>query len=389
MPATYSRGSKNFTYPSNPWHHSYPGPGSSNSGYYRYPVNAGNSSNGTANIQHYYYNPPSQIHYASIDGEPVLTYPVYRGSLPSYVYQYRFSGTRYGTLLAGLALFNLGVLNFVTSGLSVGHSSPSDNKNYLNYKAQPGEVCLFGINKDNGDFEETRIDCQPISSFIYAEQAKQQQPQNSQNQTTVTTTVTNTTIVNATNPQDTPSYVLSPNGTLVTPGAAPDAGNVTNGAPATGGSVTSSVTVTTTNTMVVNAFETKGSPIELKPGMQCYVKRKTPYSVMKNNIPCALLQAYADKYFSISSDFNAEIIRPALNHNGDDVERNYSISWDEGTAAAVVDDDHATHTTTIALVYVIGTNNKQVATRAVSYGQTTVTILRNKLFTRRLEAGHK
>ncbi|XP_061712440.1 uncharacterized membrane protein DDB_G0293934-like [Cydia pomonella] len=305
---TYPNSGGSHTYP-NSGGHKYP-PSSGNSGTHTYPNsgsglsgsnnhgynNRGGSSGGTTNIHHHYhYNPPQQIHYASPHGGPAMSYPVYRGTPPTYVYQYKDSGSKYSSLLAGLALFNLGALAGGVAGYGIGHHSSSNNNNYQSYKTQPGEVCLFGIKKDNGDFEETRIDCQLISSFIYAEQAKQQQPQNSQNQTTVTTTVTNTTIVNMTNPQDTPSYVLSPNGTLVTPGAVPDAGNVTNGAPANGGTVTSSVSVTTTNTTVVNAVDVKGAPIQVTPGMQCYVMRRTPSSRMKHEVPCGLLQTYADK----------------------------------------------------------------------------------------------
>ncbi|XP_063359861.1 uncharacterized protein LOC134649075 [Cydia amplana] len=122
---------------------------------------------------------------------------------------------------------------------------------------------------------------------------------------------------------------MTPNDSLVRLQASPDDGNTTKGAPATGGTVMSSVNITTADTTVVNAFEVKGSPIELKPGMQCYVIRKTTSFRMKKNFPCGLLQAYVDKSFKRSSDFNAEStsIRAALNSSGNDIERNYRMSW--------------------------------------------------------------
>ncbi|XP_061712466.1 uncharacterized protein LOC133521488 [Cydia pomonella] len=310
---SYPNSSTNYGYPSNPWHLSYPRPGSSNSSYYGYPVNTGNSSSGTT-IQHYYYNPPPQIRYASTDGGPAVSYPVYRGFLPSYVYQSRYSGTRYGTLLTGLALLNLGALTSL-AGYGIGNHSPSDSKHYLHYKVQPGEICLFGIKEDNGDFEEVRIDCKFMNSFIIAELVKLQQ-QNSQNHTTETNTVSSTTTQGTLRVN--PFYVMT---------STAEAGNATKGAPAAGGTVTSSVTITTTNTTVVNAFDVKGPPIELKPGMQCYVIRNTPLSKMKKEVLCGLLQAYADKSFDSSST-----IRPVLNNTGDGIERNYPISWGNSSA---------------------------------------------------------
>ncbi|KAI8434757.1 hypothetical protein MSG28_003278 [Choristoneura fumiferana] len=319
-------GSGSHTYPgAGGGSHGYPSGGNSGShGYPASPSLSGSGSNsrtypnnkanypsgGTTNVHHHYhYSPPQQISYASPRGGPPMNYPVYRGTPPTYVYQYKDSGSKYGTLLAGLALMNLGVLG---AGIYA-HSQSHSNNN--NYKPQPGEICKFGLKKDNGDYEETRIDCQLISSFILAEQAKpQNQPTNT---TVVTTTVTNTTIVNTTNQvADTPqtpgnvtvnvTYNMLPGGTLVPVNMSSDGTiNVTTEAPqvpAGGGSSSSSVVVTTTtNTTVVNALDVKGKPIDVTPGMECYVIRKTPSSNMRKGVPCGLLQTYAEKSIKANS----------------------------------------------------------------------------------------
>lgn len=233
-----------------------------------------------------------------------MNYPVYRGSPPTYVYQYKDSGSKYGTLLAGLALLNLGTL----AGVAYAHSGHSSSSSY---KSAPGEVCKFGIRKDNGDYEETVIDCQLITSFIF--QSQQEKAQNGgTNTTVVTTTVTNVTMVNGgvaaaepAPPVPAPGnivYTMLPNGTLV-----PLNGTLVNGTfiqgavnttssetPTTNGAE-SSVTTTTTNTTttVVNALDVKGKPVDVTPGMQCYVLRHTPTSNMKKKVDCGLLQSYA------------------------------------------------------------------------------------------------
>lgn len=305
-------------YPSggNSGSHGYPastGLSGSGSNSHGYPNNKGTySSGGTTNVHHHYhYSPPQQISYASPRGGAPMNYPVYRGTPPTYVYQYKDSGSKYGTLLAGLALMNLGVL---AGGLYANSHSHSNNNNN-NYKTQPGEICKFGLKKDNGDYEETRIDCQLISSFILAEQAKtQNQPTNT---TTVTTTVTNTTIVNTTNPvADTPqtqgnvtvnvTYNVLPDGTLVPVNMSSNGTiNVTTQAPpaaaGSGSSASSVVVTTTTNTTVVNALDVKGKAIDVTPGMECYVIRKTSSSNMRKSVPCGLLQTYAEKSIKTNS----------------------------------------------------------------------------------------
>lgn len=299
-------------YPSSGGSHGYPSSGGGLSGNsHGYPNKPGQAHHTTNVYNNYHYSPPQQIRYTPVGGGPPMSYPVYRGNPPNYVYQYKDSGSKYGTLLAGLALLNLGTL----AGVAYAHSGTSHSK----YTPQPGEVCKFAVKKDNGDYEETKIDCNIISSFILQEQA---QTHNAGSNSTVTmTTVTNTTMVNTTNmmPDQTSTpgpvapvlgnvlYAMLPNGTLVPvnatgmPGAPGGPLNVTlnetAAASPNGSMLTSSVvvTTTTTNTTLVNALDVKGKPVEVTPGMKCFVIRNSPTSNMRKNVPCGLLQTYAEK----------------------------------------------------------------------------------------------
>lgn len=280
--------------------HTYPSGGGlsgGNSQSHNYP-NRGTGGTHTTHttINHNYnYAPPKQISY-SAPGQRPVSYPVYHGPPPTYVYQYKNSGSKYGTLLAGLALLNLGALAGTAYAVSQSHNSHSQSS----YKPQPGEYCKFGVKKDNGDYEETRIDCQLITSFIFQEQAKA--PTGGTNSTVVSTSVTNVTVVNATNGVEQPTtppnvlYQMLPNGTLVPVNITlPNADNTTN--VAANGTVMTSVTTTTTNTTtsVTNALDVKGKEIQVTPGMQCFVMRHTPTTNMRRAVPCGLLQTYADQ----------------------------------------------------------------------------------------------
>ncbi|XP_075969819.1 uncharacterized protein LOC142972504 [Anticarsia gemmatalis] len=302
-------------YPSSGNNHGYPSSGGGLSG------NGGGHASNRPVVHHtthvhnnYHYTPPAQISYAPRPGAAAVSYPVYRGTPPNYVYQYKDSGSKYGTLLAGLALLNLGTLGvaaYAAHQATSNHGSGSGSG--ARYTPQPGEVCKFAIKKENGDYEETRIDCQIISSFILQDM---QTPSTGTNSTvTTTTTVTNVTMVNTTNvaaDQTTTTapapvlgnvlYAMLPNGTLVpvnatVPGVPSAVVNATQNATAPNDPVSSSVTVTTTttNTTLVSALDVKGKPVEVTPGMQCFVMRKTPVSVMKKAVPCGLLQTYAEK----------------------------------------------------------------------------------------------
>lgn len=199
---------------------------------------------------------------------------------------------------------NLGALGATAYAVSQNHNSHSSGTS--SYKPQPGEYCKFGVKKDNGDYEETRIDCQLITSFILQSQGTTA-PAGGTNSTVVTTS-TNVTVVNITNgvveqQTTTPQpvlYQMLANGTLVPVNVTlPGAVNTTavNGTDASNGTVTSSMTVTTTttNTTVTNALDVKGKEIQVTPGMQCFVMRHTPTTNMRKAVPCGLLQSYADQ----------------------------------------------------------------------------------------------
>ncbi|CAH0604848.1 unnamed protein product [Chrysodeixis includens] len=316
--------------------HGYPSAGGNrgtSGGNHGYPSSGGLSGSGSGHnypkqgsgypsANNYHYTPPQQISYAPSHGAPPVHYPVYRGSPPTYVYQYKDSGSKYGTLLAGLALLNLGTLG----AAAYAHSQSSKSHTPI-----PGEVCKFAVRKDNGDYEETKIDCKIISSFILQDQAEKQH--GGSNSTVVTTTtVTNTTTINKANdmPEQTTQppaapvapalgnvlYAMLPNGTLVPvnasgipivpglPGALQNATlNETSTASPNGTMLTSSVvvTTTTTNTTVVDALDVKGAPVSVTPGMKCYVIRNSPTSNMRKSVPCGLLQTYAEKSITKSS----------------------------------------------------------------------------------------
>lgn len=261
----------------------------------------------TTNNYHYHYSPPQQIAYSPYRGAAPVSYPVYRGTPPNYVYQYKDSGSKYGTLLAGLALLNLGTLGVAAYAASGSHGGGGSRSQYT---PQPGEVCKFEVRRANGDYEQTKIECNIISSFIIQDQA--QSHASGTNTTTSVVTVTNTTVMNTTNMMPssplTPGPVVGgvqfnmlPNGTLVpvnmtVPGSPVNVTQNVPGAVPQNGVVTSSVvTTTTTNTTLVNALDVKGKPVEVTQGMECFVIRNSPTHNMRKHVPCGLLQTYADK----------------------------------------------------------------------------------------------
>ncbi|GBP14542.1 hypothetical protein EVAR_7809_1 [Eumeta japonica] len=292
--------------PPSPWNQ-HPPPGSSHptppSPWNQHPPPGGSHPkppSTTYNVYyHYHYIPPPQIHYAPRGG-PAYTYPVYHSQPPTYVYLYRDSSSKYGQLLAGLSLYNLGM-----------RTTPTFSRHrHRHYQSQPGEVCKLGIRKENGDYEETKIDCEMISSFIWADEDRRKTPaanlSHNSASSAVTMTVINTTTTTINDSSilnDVPatSYTMLPNGTLV---------QVNDTQP--NGSVTSSVTtVTTTNTMVVtNALDPKnnGPPVEVTDGTLCYVMRRTRTSNMKHKFPCGLLQSYASQSLRNAAAQNVPVV---------------------------------------------------------------------------------
>ncbi|XP_031764679.2 uncharacterized protein LOC113516227 [Galleria mellonella] len=197
---------------------------------------------------HYHYSPPQQITYGS------HSFPVYHGQPPVYVYEYRDSGSRFDTLLTGLALYNLGKM-------SASHSY-HDHYNYNEYRGNPGEICKLGVKKMNGDYEETHIDCKLMSSFIWE---AHNTPTDQSSKHIVTTSVVNSTV--------------NSNGTV------------------------SSIT----NTTVIDALTVKGPSIEVKPGMECFLIRiSRDTSILKKSVDCNVLQLYATK--SLRSDSSKSVL---------------------------------------------------------------------------------
>lgn len=210
-----------------------------------YPHSTGWSGHGTNSyasyrqktvVHNHYYSPPRQMHYSGYSSHSL---PVYHGQPPVYVYQYRDSGSRFNTLLAGLALYNLGRMS------SSGHHYDGYNRGY---RSSPGEHCRLGIRRDNGDYEETRVDCQIMTSFIIDAETQPEQ--------TVHTIQTHQQVTS-----------ITTNGTTVS------------------------------QTTVVDALESKGPPIHVTPKTQCYLIRVSSVTNMKKTVPCGLLQKYAESSF--------------------------------------------------------------------------------------------
>lgn len=201
---------------------------------------------------HYHYNPPQQINYGS------TYHPVYHGAPPTYIYEYRDSGSRFDTLLTGLALYNLGRM-----------SSGNNHHHYTSdYHYNPEEKCKFAIHKDNGDYEETRIDCKLMSSFIWEYERTPNSVEPSK--TVSVTNVENTTKIN------------------------------------NGGSVT---TIQSKTVVVEDALKVKGPSILAAPGMQCFMIRiSRNSSTMKKQVDCGLLQTYAMTSFRSNSSRNISVI---------------------------------------------------------------------------------
>ncbi|KAG7312273.1 hypothetical protein JYU34_001745 [Plutella xylostella] len=211
--------------------HGYPpSSGKSGTGY-----GGGNYGGNTVHHHHYHYSPPQQVRYGS------ATHPVYHGQPPSYVYQYRESGSPFGTLLAGLALYNLGRM---TAGGS----------HHRDYRPNPGEKCMFAVKKDNGDYEETRVDCQLMTSFLFdMDSAPPTRPQ--------TPLVADA----ASKPVDT--SVVS----------------IESGADNT--------TVVPAN-KTVDALELKGPEIQVTPNTHCFIIHMTRSSTRRKEVECGLLRTY-------------------------------------------------------------------------------------------------
>ncbi|KPI91635.1 hypothetical protein RR46_15139 [Papilio xuthus] len=101
---------------------------------------------------HYTYHPPNHIYFMCKQCSSLVAYPVYHGTPPTYVYKYREYGGRYGDLLSGLALYNLG-------------RASNEQWHYTLYERRPDEKCSLQI-VDQNLFEETTFPCLMMSSFV-------------------------------------------------------------------------------------------------------------------------------------------------------------------------------------------------------------------------------
>ncbi|KAJ8712214.1 hypothetical protein PYW07_005056 [Mythimna separata] len=199
-----------------------------------------NFSSRTDFHHNYDYRPPQHISY----GSQVL--PVYHGSPPVYVYEYRDSGSRFDNLLTGLALYNLGRNSQM-------HHYDSDRR----YSSSSGEICKLGISKRTGEYEETRIDCNLMSSFIWEDAASAAR---------------------------TGQHVVK-NSTEVTVTRVSGAGN---------SSVTSMTVTSHGSHTVEDALQVKGPSIAVTPGMTCFMIRTFRDSTaLRKPVDCGLLQEYA------------------------------------------------------------------------------------------------
>ncbi|KAJ8725796.1 hypothetical protein PYW08_003979 [Mythimna loreyi] len=238
----------------------------------------------------YRYEPPEMLLYSTGRDRGLRRYPVYQGPPPNYLYTYKNSGSKYSTLLTGLALLNLGVL---------GAAAYSHLKQNTRRTSQPNEVCKFEVRKDNGDFEATKIDCQIISSFILDDEAHSRAKEiEKEVDTEKNITILNMPYQTMRRTQEPTTayevlYEMLHNGILVK--VTDSKTTVTTEPPPR--LFTSSVVIvvtTTENNTIVNALDVKGKEVEVTPGMQCYVTRVSPVHNMTRKVSCGLLQQYAD-----------------------------------------------------------------------------------------------
>ncbi|CAH0406376.1 unnamed protein product [Chilo suppressalis] len=115
------------------------------------------NSHVNAHHAHYSYHPPTHITYICRYCTGPTSYPVYHSTLPSYVYKFRESDSRYAVLLTGLSLYNLGrCCGQVDSSV---------------YTPRAEEKCSLQV-IDRRHFEEARFPCFMMSSFMEHNQSK-------------------------------------------------------------------------------------------------------------------------------------------------------------------------------------------------------------------------
>ncbi|CAK1545234.1 unnamed protein product [Leptosia nina] len=107
----------------------------------------------TAHHAHFSYHPPTVIHFMCRHCSNFAPYPVFHGVPPTYVYKYRESNGKFGYLLSGLALYNLG-------------RASSEHWEYTHfYSVQRNENCSLQVT-DKKHFDEIVFPCFMMSSFM-------------------------------------------------------------------------------------------------------------------------------------------------------------------------------------------------------------------------------
>lgn len=156
-----------------------------------------NNAHVSARHAHYSYHPPQQINFMCRFCSSHTAYPVFHAPLPTYVYKYRESGGRLGALLAGLALYNLG-------------RAAADHSHFSHYYHQQSadEDCSLQV-LDHQHFEETRVPCFMVSTFMERAAAEPQGPRPQANQFDITTSHIDVTSFVKTNSSETPLEVTT------------------------------------------------------------------------------------------------------------------------------------------------------------------------------------
>ncbi|CAH0701621.1 unnamed protein product [Spodoptera exigua] len=295
-------------------------------------------------------------HQDYLDMVPTLTHILrrpqdYLDTAPAYVYiqDYRSSNSRYGDLLTGLSLYNLGRSHshyhnhyYYDDYYRHRYDSPSYGSTYTpQSKPQDEANCVLKV-KENGREDALKIPCEIVSTFTQ-DSKKVTPPQQTQvNKTECTTTITNNTVpkpsTTSTNESNTKlvsmdtinfsalslnelftvakgKMTMAPNGSMIVelPNSPPPSVNKTlplNGTSSvtTQTSVNGTVsyitkTVTTNATMVnvtvcitnssfVDPLSVKGSPVDPN-NMECAVEIQTKDAFLRTVVDCKTLMTYA------------------------------------------------------------------------------------------------
>ncbi|KAH9635340.1 hypothetical protein HF086_017906 [Spodoptera exigua] len=191
--------------------HTYPSSSSGLSGYGSGSKYSSSSSGSTWHFGSSSYRPTSNHHYYHTNAPHSV--PTYY-STPQYVYiqDYRSSNSRYGDLLTGLSLYNLGRSHshyhnhyYYDDYYRHRYDSPSYDSTYTpQSKPQDEANCVLKV-KENGREDALKIPCEIVSTFTQ-DSKKVTPPQQTQvNKTECTTTITKNTVPVTTTSTEKPS----------------------------------------------------------------------------------------------------------------------------------------------------------------------------------------